>query len=33
VKAYLDWIHSDEGQRIAKESGYFPVAAKWRTAP
>ncbi len=26
VKAYLDWILSDAGQTIVKESGYVPVA-------
>lgn len=33
VKAYLDWIRSDEGQRVAKDAGYFPIAAKWRNTP
>ncbi len=27
VKAYLDWILSDEGQRIIQEKGYAPVRA------
>jgi phosphate transport system substrate-binding protein len=25
VKTYLDWILSDEGQRIILEKGYAPV--------
>ena len=25
VKAYLDWLLSDEGQRIIMEKGYAPV--------
>lgn len=25
VKHYLDWIHSDAGQQIVKESGYVPL--------
>jgi phosphate transport system substrate-binding protein len=33
AKAYLDWIRSDAGQQIAKEAGFFPTAAKWRTTP
>jgi phosphate transport system substrate-binding protein len=30
TKAYLDWVRSDEGQRIAGEAGYYPLPAKWR---
>jgi phosphate transport system substrate-binding protein len=30
TKAYLDWVRSDEGQQIARESGYYPLPAKWR---
>ena len=30
LKAYLQWVQSDEGQRIATESGFFPLPAKWR---
>ena len=33
AKAYLDWIRSDTGQQIAKETGFFMLAAKWRTTP
>ena len=25
MKAYLDWILSDEGQRIIQDKGYAPV--------
>lgn len=25
LKKYIDWILSDEGQRIVKEVGYFPI--------
>jgi ABC-type Fe3+ transport system substrate-binding protein len=27
VKAYLDWILSDAGQRIIADKGYAPVRA------
>lgn len=30
AKAYADWLRSDEGQKVATEAGYFPLAAKWR---
>jgi phosphate transport system substrate-binding protein len=33
LKSYLLWLHSDEGQRLVSESGYFPLPAKWRTNP
>ncbi len=33
VKAYLDWIRGDEGQRVARDAGYFPITAKWRGTP
>ena len=33
VKAYLDWILSDEGQQIAKAAGYFVLPTKWRSSP
>jgi phosphate transport system substrate-binding protein len=33
LKAYLDWIRGEEGQQIARQGGYFPLAAKWRTTP
>jgi ABC-type phosphate transport system substrate-binding protein len=25
LQKYLDWIHSDAGQQIVKESGYVPL--------
>ena len=25
VKKYLDWVHSDAGQKIVTESGYVPL--------
>jgi len=28
--AYLDWIRSDEGQQVAKKTGFYPLPAKWR---
>ena len=28
IKAFLDWIHSDEGQAIVAESGYVPTNMK-----
>jgi len=33
IKAYLDWIRSDEGQQIARQAGYYPLPAKWRATP
>jgi phosphate transport system substrate-binding protein len=27
IKAYLDWIHSDEGQQVAKEAGFYALPA------
>jgi len=27
VKAYLDWIHSDEGQKVVAQIGYVPIQA------
>ena len=33
IKTCLDWLRSDEGQAIAKQAGYFPLAAKWRGTP
>ena len=32
TKAYLDWIRSDEGQQVAREAGYYPLPAKWRSS-
>jgi phosphate transport system substrate-binding protein len=31
VKAYLDWVRGDDGQRILKEAGFYPLPAKYRT--
>lgn len=30
VAAYLKWIRSDEGQKVVKEIGYFPLPANLR---
>jgi len=30
VAAYLNWIRSDEGQRVVKEVGYYPLPAQLR---
>ena len=30
IKKYLQWIYSDEGQAIVKESGYVPLPQKER---
>jgi ABC-type phosphate transport system substrate-binding protein len=27
IKAYLDWIRSDEGQQVAKEAGFYALPA------
>jgi phosphate transport system substrate-binding protein len=32
IKAYLDWIRSDEGQQVAREAGFYPLPAKWRSS-
>ena len=32
VKAYLEWLRSDEGQQVAKAAGYYPLPDKWRTS-
>lgn len=32
LKAYVEWLGSDDGQRIVSEAGYFPLPAKWRSA-
>ncbi len=29
--AYLKWIRSDEGQKVVKESGYYPLPANLRS--
>ena len=33
LAAFLDWVRSDEGQEVAKSSGFYPLAAKWRGNP
>ena len=30
VAAYLKWIRSDEGQKVVKEIGYYPLPAALR---
>lgn len=30
LRAYLDWIRSDEGQRVVKDVGYYPLPAEFR---
>ena len=30
VAAYLKWIRSDDGQKIVKDVGYFPLPATLR---
>jgi phosphate transport system substrate-binding protein len=30
ISSYLDWIRGDEGQKIVKEVGYYPLPDKWR---
>jgi phosphate transport system substrate-binding protein len=30
VKSYLDWIRSDDGQKVVKDVGYFPLPASFR---
>jgi ABC-type phosphate transport system substrate-binding protein len=32
IKTYLDWICSDEGQAVAKRSGFFPLPASLRSS-
>jgi phosphate transport system substrate-binding protein len=31
LKAYVDWMRSDEGQQIVKAAGFFPLPAKLRS--
>ena len=31
LKAYVDWMRSDEGQHIVKAAGFFPLPAKFRS--
>jgi phosphate transport system substrate-binding protein len=33
VKAYLDWILSDAGQKVVEANGYVPVPAAARVKP
>jgi phosphate transport system substrate-binding protein len=33
VKAYIDWILSEAGQKIVEDSGYVPVPKEQRLAP
>jgi phosphate transport system substrate-binding protein len=33
VKAYLAWIRSDEGQQIARQSGFYELPALVRSSP
>jgi phosphate transport system substrate-binding protein len=33
LKRYVDWILSDEGQKIVEDSGYVPIASEKRTKP
>ena len=30
IAAYLNWIRSDEGQKVVKDVGYYPLPAKLR---
>ncbi len=32
VKAYLDWIHGEEGQQVAKEAGFYALPASLRSS-
>lgn len=31
IATYLNWIRSDEGQKIVKDVGYYPLPANWRS--
>ena len=31
VAAYLTWIRSDDGQKVVKDIGYYPIQAQFRT--
>jgi len=31
VAAYLNWIRSDDGQKVVKDIGYFPIQPQFRT--
>jgi len=30
VATYLNWIRSDEGQKLVKDVGYYPLPKQWR---
>ncbi|MCI0541933.1 MAG: PstS family phosphate ABC transporter substrate-binding protein [Verrucomicrobiales bacterium] len=30
VAAYLNWIRSDDGQKVVKDVGYYPLPKQWR---
>jgi phosphate transport system substrate-binding protein len=32
IKAYIDWIRSDEGQQVAKEAGFYALPAILRSS-
>ena len=32
ISGYLNWIRSPDGQKIAKEVGYYPLPAKLQTS-
>jgi ABC-type phosphate transport system substrate-binding protein len=32
VKAYIDWILSDAGQKVVQDSGYVPLSPKEQPA-
>ena len=31
IAAYLKWIRSDDGQKIVKDQGYYPLPQSWRS--
>lgn len=31
IGAYLNWIRSDDGQKVVKEQGYYPLPKNWRS--
>lgn len=31
IGAYLNWIRSEDGQKIVKDVGYYPLPANWRS--
>jgi phosphate transport system substrate-binding protein len=32
LAAFLDWIRGDEGQEVARKTGFYPLPAKWRAS-